>query len=256
MYLNKWLIIILIFIGVYFPNKQQPLAKEILIFAASSLALPLKTIAHTYHEKSSNRVQISLAASSTLARQIYKGAPADIYISANKKWMDFLVLKNMLRVHSKREILSNRLVIISKNKQKKINSNLSVRSLNSLLKDRRLAIGNPLHVPVGIYAKQALVNLKIWPSIKDQLAFLPNSRAVLALVQRGEIPAGIVYQSDAHLNKKVSIYSMFPTNSHDRISYWAARTQYTNIPASQEFFRILYNKASKDIFKSYGFLVN
>jgi len=255
-HLNKWLILISIYFALSFTNSQPSHAKEILIFAASSLALPLQKITRVYHTKSANRVRISFAASSTLARQISKGAPADIYISANQKWMDFLTLKNMLRIQSKHEILSNKLVLISQRNHNQTSKIFSIKRLKALLKNRRLAIGNPDHVPVGIYAKQGLMSLNMWTSIKEHLAFLPNSQAVLTFVERGETPAGIVYQSDAYLNKKVDVFNIFPTGSHDRISYWAARTQYTNIAASLEFFNILFNQASKDVFKSHGFLVN
>jgi molybdate transport system substrate-binding protein len=228
-------------------------AKDILIFAASSLALPLQEIGDSYNINGSDTVRISFASSSTLARQISKGAPADIFISANQKWMNHLSQRNSIVLNSQRALLSNRLVMISPTGSAYLSKSSSI---NTILNEGRLAIGDPDHVPVGIYGMQALKSLKMWRVAKDRLARLTNARTVLAFVERGETPAGIVYHSDAHANKKIDVVFTFPSNSHDPISYWAARTRQENAPAAQRFFIILFSPASKDVFKRHGFLVN
>ncbi|MEE2998416.1 MAG: molybdate ABC transporter substrate-binding protein [Pseudomonadota bacterium] len=252
----KWLVILGAGFGFYFSQNYPTYGKNILIFAASSLTLPIQKIVTRYQEKSNNRVRVSYAASSILAQQISRGAPTDIFISANQKWMNYLAKKNSLIAQSKRKILSNNLVIISpKNHPVKLKT-LNMISLNNILKDGRLGIGDPDHVPLGIHSKEVLDHLNLWQPIKKRLARLKNARAVLTFVERGETKAGIVYQSDAHLNNKVNILFKIPTKMHRKIYYWAALTRSNNQAASRYLFDILFNQNSKDVFKHHGFLVN
>ena len=246
---------VLIFSEIYFFQSHSAYAKDILIFAASSLTLPLKKITNSYHEKTSNRVRISFAASSTLAQQISRGAPADIFISANKRWLDFLAKNNNTITRSRRKILSNRLVIISPIEHSLEISDLNMLSVKNIVKDGLLGIGNPDHVPLGIYSKQALNHLNLWKHIKKNLARLTNARAVLTFVERGETKTGIVYKSDTHLNKKVKIVFEFPQETHNPIDYFAALTRSRSPNTSIEFFNTLFNQESKNIFKQHGFLV-
>jgi molybdate transport system substrate-binding protein len=253
---KRFFILFIIFYKIIFLNTQSAYAENILIFAASSLTLPLQKITSTYHKKTANRVRISFASSSTLAQQISRGAPADIFISANIKWLDYLAKENTLVSQSKRKILSNKLVIISpKNQSLKI-KNLSMGSLMRILKGGRLGIGNPGHVPLGMYSKQALIHLNLWQHLKNNTARLSNARAVLTFVERGETRAGIVYYSDTYLNKKVKIIFEFSQLTHNPIYYWAALTRSASPAASSQFFDILFNQKSKNIFKDHGFLVN
>jgi molybdate transport system substrate-binding protein len=251
--IKQWLSSALLIGAIMLTPLSSSHAKDILIFAAASLALPLQEIADDYNINGSENVRISFASSSTLARQISKGAPADIYISANQKWMNHLSQRNSIVLTSKRTLLSNELVMISPAGSVHLSKPFSI---NTLLNEGRLAIGDPDHVPVGIYGMQALKSLKMWRAAQDRLARLTNARTVLAFVERGETPAGIVYRSDAHANKKINVVFTFPHNSHDPISYWAARTRLENAPAAQRFFTILFSPASKDVFKRHGFLVN
>jgi molybdate transport system substrate-binding protein len=250
---KQWLGGTLMFCAAILIPINAPHAKGILVFAAASLALPLQKIADDFAKNKSEKVRISFASSSTLARQISKGAPADIYISANQKWMNHLSQRNAIVLTTKRALLSNELVMVSPTGSAHLSKPFSI---NSLLDEGRLAIGDPDHVPVGIYGMQALKSLKMWRAAQDHLARLTNARTVLAFVERGETPAGIVYRSDAHANKKINVVFTFPHDSHDPISYWAARTRQENAPAAQRFFTILFSPASKDVFKRHGFLVN
>jgi molybdate transport system substrate-binding protein len=249
-------IFIFVFCGVYFSHSHSSQAEKILIFAASSLTLPLQEIADSFQQKTPHNVRISFAASSTLARQISHGAPADIFISANQKWMNFLTKTNLAIALSKRIILSNSLVIISPINKYLETQNLNITSIKTILKDGRVGIGDPDHVPLGIYSRQALTNLNLWHLIVDKLAPLSNAQTVLTFVERGEIKAGIVYKSDAYLNKNIKVLFEIPRTTHDKIDYWAALTRPVARHAAQQFFKILFNQSSKDVFKHHGFLVN
>ena len=253
---RKWLIYILVIYGFNFSHDQSSSAKDILIFAASSLTLPLQQIITTYQNKNPHRVRVSFAASSTLARQISRGAPVDIYISANQRWMDFLTKTHPVIAQSKRRMLSNNLVIIAPANSYLVAKNINNKSIGNIIGDSRMGIGDPDHVPLGIYSQQALTRLNLWHPIKHRLARLTNARAVLTLVERGETEAGIVYKSDAHFNKNIKIIYRIPSTTHDQINYWAALTRAITPDASNHFFNILFDQNSKDVFKHHGFLVN
>jgi molybdate transport system substrate-binding protein len=130
------------------------------------------------------------------------------------------------------------------------------KSISNILGDSRIGIGDPDHVPLGMYSRQALTRLNLWHPIKDKLARLTNARAVLTLVERGETKAGIVYKSDAHFNKKIKVIFKIPSTTHDPIDYWAALTRAITPDASNHFFNVLFDQNSKNIFKHHGFLVN
>ncbi len=252
---KNWLTVAILICGLtlsHAAHKTQ--AEDILVFAAASLGLPLQEIANHHTKTSQDRIRISFAASSTLARQISKGAPADIYISANQKWMDYLAQKRpTLR---KRAFLSNDLILVSPAGTQKPIKSLSLKSFGLMLGDGRLAMGDPDHVPVGLYGAEALKSLKLWTPFEKRLARLNNARAVLAFVERGETPLGIVYRSDAHNNQKLDVLYTFPASSHARITYWLALTSKDRIPAARRFLDAVLSTGAKDVFKRYGFLVN
>ena len=185
-------------------------AENILIFSASSLALPLSEIVDLYEKKSVAKINISFASSSILAQQISRGAPADIFISANEKWMNFLARNFHVIYNSKRKILSNQLVIISRSKSKKASKKLSESWVRRMIHSSHIAIGDPDHVPAGIYAKQALTRLEVWNIVRNKLARVTNARAVLNLVERGETMTGIVYKTDALGSRNVNVMYNFP----------------------------------------------
>ena len=252
----KSIIFVFVFCVVYFSNSHSLYAEKLLIFAASSLTLPLQKIVNTFQQETHHNVRISFAASSTLARQISHGAPADIFISANQKWMNFLSKKNLAIAISKRKILTNSLVIISQTNNSSKIKNLNLASIKNIIKGGRFGIGDPDHVPLGIYSRQALINLNLWHLLADKLAPLSNAQTVLTFVERGETKAGIVYKSDTYLNKKIKTIFKIPPRTHDKIHYWAALAQPVARDAVEEFFSILFNQNSKNVFKTYGFLVN
>jgi molybdate transport system substrate-binding protein len=225
---------------------------DLIILAASSLTDALNEIGPAFTAATHRGVKLSYAASSALAKQIEAGAPADVFMSADTDWMDFLQTRNLIDAASRRTVLGNRLVLISP-----ADSTVSIRiaphfALAKLLGEGRLATGNPDSVPVGKYAKAALMNLGVWTTVEDKIAAADNVRAALALVARGEAPLGIVYRTDALVEKKVRIVAEFPPKSHEPIIYPAATLAKAQEGAA-DFVKFLSAPAAQAIFAKYGF---
>lgn len=161
----------------------------------------------------------SFASSSTLARQIEAGAPADLFISADQKWMDYAVDKKSIDTASRQTLLGNSLVVVApKASEQKDFTIDSKTNWTTLLNGGRLAVGDPEHVPAGIYAKEALQKLGAWETLSPKLAPAEDVRGALALVERNEAPLGIVYGSDAVASKGVKVVATFPEDSHKKWS--------------------------------------
>jgi molybdate transport system substrate-binding protein len=196
------------------------------------------------------------ASSSTLARQIERGAPADLYIAANVKWMDYLQGRDAIDAGTRVNLLRNRLVPIAPG-----SSQLSVRiqkgfPLDKLLGDGRLAMGDPDHVPAGIYGKAALVSLGVWQSVEPKVARADNVRAALALVARGEARLGIVYATDARGDPGVTVLGELPGGSYPDIVYPAAVTaRAPNRIEAQKLLRFLRSREAGAIFERHGFTI-
>jgi molybdate transport system substrate-binding protein len=225
---------------------------DLIVLGASSLTDALNEIGPAFTAATHRSVKLSYAASSALARQIESGAPADVFMSADTDWMDYLQTRNLIDVKSRRNVLGNRLVLISPE-----DSTVTVKiaphfPLAKLLGDGRLATGNPDSVPVGKYAKVALTNLGVWADVQDKIAPADNVRAALTLVSRGEAPLGIVYRTDALIEKKVRIVAEFPESSHEPIIYPVATTAMAHEGAA-EFVRFLMSPTAQAIFAKYGF---
>ncbi|HEX3836190.1 MAG TPA: molybdate ABC transporter substrate-binding protein [Steroidobacteraceae bacterium] len=224
----------------------------LVVLGASSLTDALNEIGPAYTAKTHQTVTLSYAASSALARQIEAGAPADVFMSADTDWMDYLQTRNLIDTKTRRNVVGNRLVLISP-----ADSTVTIRitrhfPLAKLLGDGRLATGNPDSVPVGKYAKIALTNLGVWEAVQDKIAAADNVRAALALVARGEAPLGIVYRTDALIEKKVRIVADFPASSHGPITYPAATTARAHAGAA-DFVKFLSSPTAQAIFAKYGF---
>lgn len=230
-------------------------ARDITVFAAASLTNAIETAAKTYEQQTGDKVRLSLASSSTLARQIAAGAPADIFISANNKWMDWLDDQQLIKPNSRYDLLGNRLVLIAPGDSRLVPITIDAATdLTSLIgSDDRIAVGDPDHVPAGIYAKQALVSLGQWETINPRLARADNVRAALALVERGEAPLGIVYQTDVGISEKVKIIGTFPENSHLAITYPVALIADQAEANAIKFLLWLLGDDAGRIFADYGF---
>lgn len=228
-------------------------AQALTVYAAASLTEPLQHIATQYEKQHKQNVKLVFAASSTLARQIANGAPADIYISANQKWMNYLAKQGAIIASTRYDLVHNQLVLIAPASSDQANVELdTLQSLTPLLQGGRLALGNVDHVPVGIYARQALRKLTLWDSVKSHLAMSSNTRAALAFVERDATPLGIVYASDAHSSKQVRVLATFPDDSHEPIRYPVAQINEKD-PSNTAFLAYLKTEEAQASLRRYGF---
>jgi molybdate transport system substrate-binding protein len=224
------------------------------VFAASSLTEVMQKITLAYETESGNKVRLSFAASSVLARQIESGAPVDVFVSADQDWMDYLVQHNLMDPTSRRNIVGNSLVLIAPadSKLAKVNLVKGVNLLRLLGSKGRLATGDPQTVPAGRYARLALTSLGAWSSVASHIVPADNVRTALNFVARGEAPLGIVYFSDALADKRVRILATFPQDSHGRIEYPAAATSRSG-PNARAFVTFLSGTNARKMFEQAGF---
>jgi molybdate transport system substrate-binding protein len=227
------------------------LAADITVFAAASLAETMNRLAADYQKQSGKTVAVSLAASSALARQIEASGGADIFISADEDWMDYLDKKSLLAPGTRTDLLGNGLVLVGP----KGVAPVAIRpgfDLKGLLKGGRLAIADPASVPAGKYGKEALMKLNAWDGVA--LAPAENVRVALAYVARGEAPLGVVYTTDAMAEPAVAVAGTFPENSHASIRYPAALVKDAK-PEARGFLAFLSSPAARSVFEKAGFSV-
>ena len=231
---------------------QLTLADEkVTVFAAASLTNALTDIGTQYEKEKDTKIVHSFAASSTLAKQIENGAPADIFISADTKWMNYLQDKKLINTASRKEFLGNKLVLIAP-KGRGFNVKFDKSFDFSKSFDGRLCTGDIDSVPAGIYAKDSLIYLNWWDGIKTRIVGTQDVRGALAFVERGECAAGIVYETDAKISNKVEIVATFPEESHKPIVYpMAFVLNAKNV--NNDYFSYLQSSNALDIFKKYGF---
>lgn len=233
---------------------QAVAADNITVFAAASLTNAMQDIASHYKEEKGVTVVSSFASSSTLARQLEQGAPADLFISADQQWMDDAAAKKSVIISSRFTLLGNDLVLIAPRSDAAKAVTLDPQiDWKTLLHGERLAVGDPDHVPAGIYAKEALQKLGAWQDVAPVLAPANNVRAALALVERNETPYGIVYGSDAVASDKVQVVGRFPANSHKPVEYPMAIVNDHDTAAVKAFYDYLKGPQAAAIFKHYGF---
>lgn len=228
-------------------------ARAPVVLAAASLQEALTGAADAWVARGHVRPIISFAASSALARQVEAGAPADLFVSADEEWMEYLAKRGLIRPASRVSILTNRLVLIAP-KDSRLRLLIGPGfALARALGDGRLAIADPAAVPAGRYAKAALIWLGVWAGVAAKVAPAENVRAALALVERGEAPAGIVYATDAAASSKVRVIGVFPASSHPAISYSMALLRSATGSEADAFRRFLLSSSSKAIFRRFGF---
>jgi molybdate transport system substrate-binding protein len=225
------------------------------VFAAASLKNALDDIDAAFAQATGVKVVASYAASSTLAKQIEQGAPADVFASADLDWMDYAQGKKLINDATRINLLGNRLVLIAP-KDAALAEVAIGRGfdLAALAGDGRIVTGDVRAVPVGRYAKAALEKLGAWAKAEPKMAMAESVRAALALVARGEAPLGIVYETDAKVEPKVKIVGRFPEDSHPAIIYPFAATA-TAKPAAERYLGFLRSLAAKTMFERYGFTV-
>jgi len=228
-------------------------AAEVRVFAAASLTDSMKEVANAYEKESGDKVVFNFGASSTLARQIEEGAPADIFFSADEAKMDGLESKSLIEKGSRKDRLSNTLVIVvAAEKGAAVNSPKDLATLSI----KRVALGDPRAVPIGIYAREYLEKLKLWEAVRPKVVATENVRAALAAVEAGNADASIVYKTDAAISKKVIVVFEVPVEDGPKIGYPMAMLKDAREPAAaKKFFEHLSSDEAGKIFKRYGFIV-
>jgi molybdate transport system substrate-binding protein len=227
----------------------------IVVFAAASMKTALDAVNAEWQKETGKKATISYAASSALAKQIEEGAPAQIFISADLDWMNYLARKNLIRPDTRSNLVGNRIVLISpKDKAKGVDIKPGF-DLAGILGDGRLAMANVDTVPAGKYGKAALEKLGAWSSVSNKIAQAENVRAALLFVSRGEAPAGIVYQTDAAADPGVAIIGRFPENTHPPIVYPVALTASASTPDAAAFLAFIRSAKAKPLFEKEGFTV-
>jgi len=226
-------------------------------FAAASMKNAVDDINAAFSKANSNtKVVSSYAASSALAKQIEQGAPADLFASADLEWMDYVAGKNLIKPDTRVNLLGNRLVLIAPNDSKIDNVTIGQGfDLAKLAGDGRIATGDVKAVPVGKYAKSALEKLGAWQGAEPKFAMADNVRAALTLVSRGEAVLGIVYETDAKVDKGVKIVGKFPEDSHPPIIYPIALTKDSANADAQAFLNYIKSPAARPAFERQGFTV-
>lgn len=249
----KKIIGVLLSLTTLFVSLSTFASQKITLFAAASLTNAMQEIATSYQtEHQDSEIVFSFASSSVLAKQIEQGAPADIFMSADQKWMDYLIEHKVAT--DKQNLLKNGLVLIAPKQSKlenvEINANTNWQAI--LPKGERLAVGDPDHVPAGLYAKESLTNLGVFDKLLPQMAPASNVRDALMLVERNEAALGIVYSTEAKVSDKVKIIGSFPADTFKSIEY-----PITLLKAdAKEFYQYLNSEKAKAIFQKYGFITD
>ena len=225
------------------------------VFAAASLKTALDEVGVVYTARTGRKATVSYAAASALAKQIEQGAPADVFISADLDWMDFLASKGLVRTESRVNLISNTLVLIAPAGSPAEPKIAPGFELAAAIGDGKLATGDVKSVPVGKYAKAALTSLGVWAAIEPKIAGAENVRAALALVARGEARYGIVYGSDARSEPKVAVVDTFPPASHPPIVYPAAIMKEAASAEAAAYLDFLKGAEAARIFEANGFVV-
>lgn len=227
----------------------------VVVFAAASLSDALSEIGDRLAGDGGTAVTFSFASSSTLARQIEAGAPADIFASANEAWVDYLTVRGLVVAGERSSPIGNSLVLIAPAEstfgEVVVDAGLD---LPALLGDgERLAMGDPDHVPAGVYAREALRALGLWQALEPRLARAGDVRAAVALVERGEAPLGIVYATDAAVTDGVQVVGRFPAASHPPIAYPFVMVAEPATPAARRVFAALTGDDALQVYLRHGF---
>lgn len=235
---------------------QKTETKQITVFAAASLKNALDEASAGFTQSTGNKVTVSYAASSALAKQIEQAAPADVFISADLDWMDYLASKDLILPQTRSNFLGNQLVLIGPAANP---TTLEIKEgfpLAAAIGDGRLATADVKSVPAGKYAKAALEKLQVWSAVEPRLAQTENVRAALALVAQGEAQFGIVYKSDAVAEPKVKVVGVFPETSHPPIIYPIALVRSSgSVDTANALLSYLLSPQGQDAFKKQGFTI-
>jgi len=246
-------LLVCLLVAVAMPSRAADVPPaELVVFGAASLTNVLQDIGTAYSAQTGQHVSFSFAASSVLARQIEAGTRADVFVSADEDWMDYLQTRKLIDPKTRHDIVMNRLVLIAP-----ATSDIKLKiaphfALAAALGKERLATGDPGSVPVGRYARAALTNLGVWSEVSSHIVPAEDVRSALAFVARGEIPLGIVYETDAMVEKRVRIVDTFPEDSHAPITYPVALVATAKAGAGR-FVGYMKGPEGRAVFARFGF---
>ncbi|UHS58175.1 molybdate ABC transporter substrate-binding protein [Agrobacterium vaccinii] len=228
---------------------------KVTVFAAASMKNALDAANAEWAKETANEATVSYAASSALAKQIEAGAPADVFISADLAWMDYVAGKKLIKDGTRVNLLGNRLVLVAPSDKAKPVDISQGFDLAGLVGDGKLAMGAVDSVPAGKYGKAALEKLGVWSAVQSKVAGAESVRAALVLVSRGEAPYGIVYQTDAAADPGVKIVGTFPQDSHEPIIYPVAILSESKSPAATAYLDFLKSAKAAPYFEKQGFTI-
>lgn len=240
-------------LGLAGAQSSAETAQAPVVFAAASTMLPLSKLARSFGRVHEAHVELSFAASSTLARQIIHGARAGVFLSANRAWMNHLEQAGLLKPYSRRVLTGNRLTLVRREGESPDVFFGRPASLLSALGDLPLLLADPAHVPAGMYAAEALRHYELWEPLQGRLAFTANARAVAARVVRGEAPLGITYASELRGASGLAVAAVFPQESHSPIRYEMALIEPAENPAALAFYEYLFTSKAQSVFCKHGF---
>lgn len=237
--------------SVFALGSTQALAENITVFAAASMTNVLQQIGEEYKKAyPQDSLTFSFAGSSTLAKQIEQEAPADLFISADQKWMDYVAEKLPTKTKNITTLVENELVLIAPQSSPLKVASIKEIDFKKVIGDSYLAVGDD-NVPVGRYAKKALEHLNLWGDVENRLSKAKDVRAVLSYIERGELPLGIVYSTDAKVSDKVKIVAVFPQESYGKVVYPAATL--SEKAEAKRFLDFLSGAQAKAAFEQAGF---
>lgn len=245
--MRVWLIISLLWLTACDRTPREDDA--LTVFAAASLSDVVTDIAECYEKQTGKSVYCHFASTSTLARQIEAGAPADLFLSAHRDWIDYLQDRELIDASSRIDFAHNRLIVITPI------GRVAHGELRDILRRGRIAMGDPAHVPAGVYAKQALQSLNLWNDVKDRVIAASDVRGALRLVEMGEAEAGIVYATNVRLTPSVHVAGQIPGDAHDPIVYTAAVVRNSHVDAAN-LLQFITLSESQTRFHAAGFATN
>lgn len=231
--------------------------EDVVVFAAASLTNALNEVGQSFAAKTGHTFKPSYAASSALARQVEQGGPGQVFASADLKWMDYLAGKKLINPDTRFNLLGNTLVLVAPADSTLDKVELGPKTdIAKLAGDGRIATGNPDSVPVGLYFRQAMEKAGQWAAVSPKIAAADSVRAALAFVERGEVPLGVVYATDAAVSKKVKVVGVFPDIMHDPIVYPFALIAGKESAGAKAFLDYVRTDEAKGVFARHGFKLN
>ncbi|MBN9673052.1 molybdate ABC transporter substrate-binding protein [Roseibium aggregatum] len=250
-FVQRLLVSLVLFAAMLLP---VPAAEPLTVFAAASMRDAMERIGTSFEKETGTPVVFSFAGTGTIARQVEAGAPADVFVSADTAWMEYVTERDAVRPETIRVIAGNGLVLVGPKGSPELE--LSRVAIAARLSGQRLAMADPETVPAGRYGKAALEHLQLWRSVEGNLALMENVRVALATVARGDTPLGLVYATDAAIEPEVTVVARFPKESYPEIAYPAAVTTVSGNPQAEAFVAFLNGLEAKEILRSFGFVTD